>query len=312
MARNTNQCIFDECVSSLKENYLEAKKDAEATPAKAMRSLRMALEYLVDIVWILKIGTSFTFPNRPGKRMDLDEAMKYPQFKNFFTTNIYSDMHVVRMIGNDASHKEKSHTITTEVALDTIERFEKCVSQVEAITNLNNLCNTMQKVATPTPKAEAKKPAPVLHDGNKSEREFFYDILRSELNALENPPFYFTNDEKFACINKKRARAPLALILNYLTRERFLRIAIYIENDEKSKVYDRLVAQKDVINSSLGLEPDWRIGDTGKARWIETLLPINADKNNYTESQLRALAKKAIPIIEKYAKTFSVYLPEAF
>ena len=180
MARNTNQCIFDECVSSLKENYLEAKKDAEATPAKAMRSLRMALEYLVDIVWILKIGTSFTFPNRPGKRMDLDEAMKYPQFKNFFTTNIYSDMHVVRMIGNDASHKEKSHTITTEVALDTIERFEKCVSQVEAITNLNNLCNTMQKVATPTPKAEAKKPAPVLHDGNKSEREFFYDILRSK------------------------------------------------------------------------------------------------------------------------------------
>lgn len=316
----------NDLMSSIRTNYKQAH-DAEMTDKNiedqiilCTGPLRKALESLVALVYLKKYGVTISFDLRDKSGKSLAKWMQDNRFTDMFNVLINTDLNGIRIFANNGLHidvKGKPVPVTVKIKNEYLERFKKCALEIQDVLGVEifkpekAVSDTASTIPS-TEKNTAVTPKTVAHKGNKSEREFFFDVLRSELDSLSRPPFYFTNNESYACVNRKTAKAAVALVINFLSRERVLRIGIYIEDDGKAKVYDGLEAQKEAINASLGLTPTWRHGNNGKARWIETLIPIDADKNNYTEADFRILAKKAIPIIEKYVNTFSVYLPKAF
>lgn len=140
-------------------------------------------------------------------------------------------------------------------------------------------------------------------------RKKFWDTLKVAVKEQGNS-FFFTENKQWAIINRETSNYHEPCItVDFLWRDEILRINVYIEND--IPLYVKLKARKDEIESALGFKCLWKENDIftykdGKganARRIEFDIPFD-NKTLY----FRALALKAIPIIERYVEVFRGYI----
>ena len=99
------------------------------------------------------------------------------------------------------------------------------------------------------------------------------------------------------------------MAIDFLWQYEFLRINVYIENN--ISLYEELKARREEIERGLGFNCLWKENDSsthsnGKGantRRIEVDIPFNNKMLDF-----KALAKKAIPIIERYIEVFRGYI----
>lgn len=140
----------------------------------------------------------------------------------------------------------------------------------------------------------------------------FWNTLRETLKE-KGEPFFFTENKQWAIINKRTSNYhEPCLALDFLWRNEFLRINVYIEND--ISLYNKFKARKEEIESELGFECFWKennfFTNGGKKKFngentrrIEIDIPFKNDSLDF-----KALAIKAIPIVERYIEVFRGYI----
>ena len=140
-------------------------------------------------------------------------------------------------------------------------------------------------------------------------RKKFWNTLREALKEM-GEPFFFTENRQWAIINKETSNYHEPCVgVDFLWRDEILRINVYIENN--IPLYKALKARREVIESALGFKCFWKENDSsthsgGKGantRRIEVDIPFNNKMLDF-----KALAKKAIPIIERYIEVFRGYI----
>ncbi len=145
-------------------------------------------------------------------------------------------------------------------------------------------------------------------DGNP-ERTVFWQMLQEALDKNGNP-FTISTRAQYGTVNRKRANCALCLGFDFLLQKRVFRIGIYIQDDTKTPHFNRLLRQKDEIESFLGFKPIWttRGERNPNTRRIQMQLPFTPyDRNDYER-----LIERALPIFMQYIKMASKYLPEVF
>lgn len=140
-------------------------------------------------------------------------------------------------------------------------------------------------------------------------RKNFWNRLRDVIKE-QGETFYFTENKQWAIVNKETSNYHEPCVaLDFLWRDEFLRINVYIENN--IPLYEEFKKRKIEIENSLGFKCLWKendaftyIGGKGaKTRRIEFDIPFNRESLDF-----RALAKKAVPIIERFVEVFSGYI----
>lgn len=143
-------------------------------------------------------------------------------------------------------------------------------------------------------------------------RRIFWNTLRETLKK-KGEPFFFTENKQWAIINKQTSNYHEPCVaLDFLWRDEFLRINVYIEND--IPLYNKLKARKEEIESELGFKVIWKENDFlsngGKKKFngentqrIEVDIPFNNETLDF-----KVLAIKAIPITERYIEVFRGYI----
>ena len=140
-------------------------------------------------------------------------------------------------------------------------------------------------------------------------RRKFWSILRVTVKE-QGDLFFFTEEKQWAIINKESSNYHEPCVaLDFLWRDEILRINVYIENN--ISLYKELKARREEIESGLGFNCLWKENDSsthsnGKGantRRIEVDIPFNNKMLDF-----KALAKKAIPIIERYIEVFRGYI----
>lgn len=140
-------------------------------------------------------------------------------------------------------------------------------------------------------------------------QKVFWGTLRETLSEMDKP-FMFTEERQWAIINKDSSyyHDP-CVAMDFLWRKEFLRINAYIEND--IPLYNKLKARKEEIECELGFKCLWTENDifthaNGKGantRRIESIIRFDKETLDF-----KALAIKAIPIIERYIEVFRGYI----
>ena len=139
-------------------------------------------------------------------------------------------------------------------------------------------------------------------------RTKFWNTLRETLKEM-GEPFFFTENKQWAIINKETSNYHEPCVaVDFLWRDEFLRINVYIEND--IPLYNKLKARKEEIESALGFKCLWKENDFfthgGKGentRRIEIDIPFDNQTLDF-----KVLVIKAIPIIERYVEVFRGYI----
>lgn len=140
-------------------------------------------------------------------------------------------------------------------------------------------------------------------------RKKFWDKLRTAINE-QGASFYFTENKQWAIINKQTSNYHEPCVaLDFLWRDEFLRINVYIEND--IPLYNKLKARKEEIELELGFKCMWKEnnsfthldGKGANTRRIEVDIPFSNKTLDF-----KALALRAIPIIERYVEVFRGYI----
>ena len=143
-------------------------------------------------------------------------------------------------------------------------------------------------------------------------RTKFWNILRETLKEM-GKPFFFTENKQWAIINKRTSNYHEPCVaLDFLWRNKFLRINVYIEND--IPLYNKLKTRKEEIESELGFKCLWKennfFTNGGKKKFngentrrIEVDIPFDNEALNFKD-----LAIKAIPIIERYVEVFRGFI----
>ena len=147
---------------------------------------------------------------------------------------------------------------------------------------------------------------------SQSEQKKFWEIFEDKLVESGNPfsICYEMGGEVrfFASVNKKRAWVALGLCLDFLCREKVVKINIYIEND--IGLFNYLYSKKDQLENELGFKPEWILcgRKNPNTRRIITKFPIIiGDPNNY-----KHVIEKVIPYVVRYKTVFAKYIPSLF
>lgn len=142
----------------------------------------------------------------------------------------------------------------------------------------------------------------------EKERKVFWSMFEEVLINNGNP-FSISTRAHYGTINKNSPNSNLCLGIDFLLKKGFFRTGIYIQDDVATPYFNRLLSQKEEIESLLGFKPIWttRGVKNPNTRRIETQLPfIPNDREDYAR-----LLDDVLPIIVKYIEVFSKYLPEA-
>lgn len=112
----------------------------------------------------------------------------------------------------------------------------------------------------------------------------------------------------FASVNKKRARSPIMVSIDFLSREEIVKLNLYIENDVR--LFNYIYSKKEQIESELGFKPEWILSGTrnpNTRRVIKTFPVRIGDTESY-----ECVIEKMLPCIVKYISVFKKYVPNLF
>lgn len=143
----------------------------------------------------------------------------------------------------------------------------------------------------------------------KHEQKIFWSIFESKL--IENgEPFSISYEmggeiKHFAAINKSTPRVSLGLTVDFLYREKIVKINIYIENDVR--LFNYVYSHKECIEEELEFAPQWILEsprNPNTRRAISTFPVIIGDTNDYER-----VIDEILPYIMQYKRVFEKYIP---
>ena len=112
----------------------------------------------------------------------------------------------------------------------------------------------------------------------------------------------------FGAVNKSSPRCSLGLTVDFLYREKIVKINIYIENNVE--LFNLVHDKKEIIEQELGFKPQWIYSGTknpNTRRVISTFPVIIGNSLDYER-----VIEKIIPYIIQYKKVFEKYIPNLF
>lgn len=141
------------------------------------------------------------------------------------------------------------------------------------------------------------------------EQKIFWNRFEEKLTENGNPFFvsYEFNGEikHYGAVNRDKAWVPLGLTIDFLYREKIVKINIYIQNDVR--LFDYVYSRKEQIEEELGFKPQWILGGTRNpnTRRVISTFPVRI---GYSDDYDRVI-DKILPYIVQYKKVFGKYIP---
>ncbi len=299
-----------------KEIVTKVTKSLDDRFGNASRScglrIRCHLEKLMSTFWATKNVES------TPEQSKLAEKMNRERLSPFLSNLTISDLNNIRITCNNAIHLDAGtqlpKIILSDVDLEEIlPRLEKCLISIQSYISKDAPALPEKEAPTaataPSPRPSAPKYSAKATIGSAEAAALtFFEILEKEITNNNSGFTIDSTTKTSASVNKATSKVWLAL--DFLVKNGIFRVAIYIPNDSKTRYYDRLIAKKDEIESALGFNPEWldKGAKSDNTRWIKTEMSFIP----HSDSDYKRLAKEALPIIAKYVKVFSLYLPEAF
>ena len=141
------------------------------------------------------------------------------------------------------------------------------------------------------------------------EQKVFWHLFENKLFEL-GYPFNINYDmngeiKYYASVNKRKNLVHLGLTIDFLCRDRIVKINIYIEDDVE--LFDLLYKNTEKIENDLGFKPQWicsGVKNPNTRRVINTF-PITI--GNHLDYE--RVIQKIIPFIIQYKKVFEKYIP---
>lgn len=283
---------------------------------QCLGNARAALEFAVKLFWWEKYNIKIE-RNEANNPSNLFEAITDERFTRYFDNIVLSDMNLIRKEANDFLHDESD--LTLEAANELLKRLEKCILAIEQAIPMQILYNREK----PKPTQESPKKTFNSNSGgndsraedtsaytNVNERQkIFYDTFKAALDQNGNP-FIFKARAGYGTINKRSANSDLCLGFDFWVPRKGFRINIYIRNDSQTRYFDRLIRQRATIEQELGFRPEWV--DHGKQNPNTRRIQKCFYFSEHSIEEYEMLLDEALPIIVKFLRVFSKYLPEAF
>ena len=144
------------------------------------------------------------------------------------------------------------------------------------------------------------------------EQKIFWSKFDEKLIENGNPfsvCYKFNNETKYyGAVNKSSAWVSLGLTIDFLYRQKIVKINLYIENDVR--LFDYVYSHKEQIEKELGFKPKWilkGIRNPNTRRAINTFPVRIGDPNDYDR-----VIDKILPHVAKYKEVFGKYIPNLF
>ena len=141
------------------------------------------------------------------------------------------------------------------------------------------------------------------------ERKIFWRIFENHLSKLNNPfdiCYELNGDIKYyASVNKFTPLVNLGLTVDFLYKEKRVKINIYIREDVE--LFNYLFSNKEKIEEELEFKPQWIFfgeKNPNTRRVISTFPVIIGNPIDYER-----IIEKIIPYVIRYKKVFEKYIP---
>lgn len=123
----------EDLIEEINENYKEIEAILQVVPQGYANHLRPTLETCVKLFWLLKYDKEFIWINdKKQEEFNLNEAIKDTRFSKFFSPLIISDMHSIRLLGNDRTHAESKRLNAGELN-ELFERLKRIIKEMEKV-----------------------------------------------------------------------------------------------------------------------------------------------------------------------------------
>jgi len=141
------------------------------------------------------------------------------------------------------------------------------------------------------------------------EQKIFWNKFENKLIEIGEPISicyeHTGTTRNFGCVNKRSARVPLGLVIEFLYREEAIKLNIYIENDVR--LFDYLYSMKEQIEEALGFKPQWILSgkrNPNTRRVINIFPVVIGDSDDYDR-----VIDKMLPYVAQYKRVFEKYIP---
>ena len=141
------------------------------------------------------------------------------------------------------------------------------------------------------------------------EQKRFWEIFEQKLIENGNPfsiCYEFNGEIKYyGAVNKNKAFVSLGLTIDFLCREKIVKINIYIRDD--LDLFNYLYSNKAQIEEELGFKPQWVLGGSRNAntRRVISTFPVMVGNS----SDYERVIDQVLPCIVQYKKVFEKYIP---
>lgn len=308
MTYNYNE---NDLVKGINENISFVKNIPVEDADKCSGSIRSALEYAVKLFWLKKYDKKPVWVKGYIECFDLYKAINDERFSKYFSKMTLSNMHTIRQTCNGVLHD--NDPLTLDEASDLLDMLEKCIKAIENAIPMQIISSIIIEDEgdlghTPPGNITDISISETSHNRD-SERKVFWKMFQEALDNNGNP-FTISTRNQYGTINRNKSYSNLCLGFDFLLQKKFFRIGIYVEDDTKTPCFDRLLQQKEEIESLLGFAPIWttRGEKNPNTKRIEYRLKFIP----YNRKDYERLIKDALPIFMRFIKVFSKYLPEAF
>ena len=134
-------------IKTINENYEYLKNIDSSHFTQCIGTIRTTLELAVKLFWLEKIGKIPIIEHNGKEIFNLYEATDDIRFKKYFNNFIYSDIHTIRKVCNQALHD--GIVVSDNEIQIIIERLFNCIYEIEHIINLKIVNKPEQKIIMP-------------------------------------------------------------------------------------------------------------------------------------------------------------------
>lgn len=137
----------------------------------------------------------------------------------------------------------------------------------------------------------------------ENQREVFWRLFKEELK-LRGKPFSIKEKDHFATINRNSAVSDYCLSIDFMYRDQFIRVGIYMLDDIPA--FEQMYSHMDEIEDFVGIPLDWITSGTKRSsvRRIKVNIPfVKDDVYSYLDAITKAIsyACKMKEIFPKYS-----------
>ena len=188
----------EELIAVINKKYKSIESILQTIPEGCEDSLRPTLEACVKLFWKEHLGREFVWINKGQEEFNFNEAIKNDKFSSYFSPLMISDMHTIRLLGNQTIHGESKRLTASELN-ELFERLGRIIKEMEKILGfpiLQFVGDAKKQGVSSSQKSKANTPREKVNNPRFGEGEIISidgDIIKVCFNGFDIKKFPYPN-----------------------------------------------------------------------------------------------------------------------